>query len=201
MKTNFDNALMKVLNIEGGYSIDPYDPGNWTGGRVGKGILKGTKYGISAASYPSLDIRNLTLEAATAIYRRDFWDALELDEIAVLVSTQVADMLFNMAVNCGPGNAGKFAQRAINTLVIQDRLGIPVQRKSKWQQEILRLISNKALKVDGIIGPITKSALKRIPYPVAVAAAIFGEAYKHYAAGKLMYRAGWFNRLGFSYLT
>lgn len=33
---------------------DANDPGNWTGGEIGKGECKGTNYGISAASYPDL---------------------------------------------------------------------------------------------------------------------------------------------------
>jgi lysozyme family protein len=37
------------------------------------GELKGTNFGISAASYPDLDIRNLTQQDADAIYRRDYW--------------------------------------------------------------------------------------------------------------------------------
>lgn len=60
--------------VEGGYSNNPTDPGNWTGGEAGKGILKGTKYGISAAQYPDLDIVNLTLDQAKAIYQRDYWE-------------------------------------------------------------------------------------------------------------------------------
>src|SRR5688572_24264776 len=31
-----------------------------------------TKYGISKKSYPSVDIKNLTLDQAIAIYKRDF---------------------------------------------------------------------------------------------------------------------------------
>lgn len=41
---------------------DRNDKGNWTGGRVGVGQLKGTKYGISAAAYLHLGIKSLTLE-------------------------------------------------------------------------------------------------------------------------------------------
>ena len=42
---------------EGTLSLDPTDTGNWTGGAVGRGTLVGTKYGISAASYPTLEHR------------------------------------------------------------------------------------------------------------------------------------------------
>jgi len=201
MSQTFIRALKKVLDAEGVYSKDPNDPGNWTEGKVGKGILKGTKFGISAASYPNLDIINLTIEQAENIYRRDFWDRLNLSNIAIIQSPLVADMLFNVAVNCGTGNAGKFLQRVINALVIQEHLPITPQRLSLWQQAVLEIISNKALKVDGIIGPITLRVLKKIPHRMAIASGIFGEAYNHYIAGKIIYRAGWLNRIGNSYLT
>jgi len=56
----FDQAFALVVGIEGGFSTDQNDPGNWTSGKVCIGEFKGTKYGISAASYPHLDIPNLT---------------------------------------------------------------------------------------------------------------------------------------------
>ena len=72
--TAFEQALAVVLGHEGGFCAERSDPGNWTGGAVGCGELRGTKFGISAAAYPAEDIANLTPEAAAAIYRRDYWD-------------------------------------------------------------------------------------------------------------------------------
>jgi lysozyme family protein len=37
--------------LEGGYSCDPNDVGNWTGAHLGEGILVGTKYGIACHTY------------------------------------------------------------------------------------------------------------------------------------------------------
>lgn len=201
MNKAFLIALQKVFKAEGRYSDDKHDPGNWTSGIVGKGEFKGTKFGISAASYPNLDIVSLDQRGAMRIYKRDYWDKLRLNLVVESSSPRISDILFNLAVNCGPGNAAKFLQRTINTLVINENLKkkIPIQRKSSWQQAVLRLTSNKALKVDGIIGPITINALSKIPYTTAVIVGIFGEAYNYYAKGKLRYRAGWFNRLGNSY--
>jgi lysozyme family protein len=58
---NFDRAVALILDIEGGYTMDPNDPGGET------------NFGISKRSYPDLDIKNLTAADATAIYLRDFW--------------------------------------------------------------------------------------------------------------------------------
>lgn len=69
------------IRWEGGFQNYSWDIGNWTGGKVGVGELKGTKYGISAASYPDLDIENLTLAEADAIYFRDYWQASGASEL------------------------------------------------------------------------------------------------------------------------
>ena len=64
MISNFIPSVNFTLSQEGGYQDNPADPGNWTGGKVGHGVMKGTKYGISAESYPHLDIKNLTVVEA-----------------------------------------------------------------------------------------------------------------------------------------
>lgn len=106
---DFDKAFERLIGHEGGMSLDPKDKGNWTGGRPGAGQLKGTKYGISAAAYPSEDIANLTLERAKALYRRDYWGKAGCDAVPDGVKFD----LFDMAVNSGPGAAAKALQRAV----------------------------------------------------------------------------------------
>ena len=86
---------------EGGYQDIPNDSGNWTGGKVGVGINKGTKYGISAASYPDLDIKNLTMEQADAIYFRDYWQASGADKLP----WPACLLVFDTAVLHGVGTA------------------------------------------------------------------------------------------------
>ena len=108
MSTNFDRAFAVVVGAEGGYSADPRDPGNWTGGRTGVGALHGTKWGIAANSHPGLDIRGLTLDGAKAIYRREYWDTIKGDELPA----GLALLVFDAAVNCGPGRAVRWLQAA-----------------------------------------------------------------------------------------
>jgi len=100
----FWRALSPVLKEEGGLSLDRHDKGNWTGGRVGVGALKGTKYGIAASSYPDLDIRHLTVEQAGAIYRKDYWMAADCGALPAGVDL----VIFDTAVNSGVGRARKF---------------------------------------------------------------------------------------------
>lgn len=102
----FDEAFLLLIDREKGLSLDSKDPGNWTGGRVGKGVLKGTKYGISAASYPSLDIRGLTLDKAKEIYKEDFWVDVELPG-------EIIYDFFDTIVNSGKSRAIKILQKAV----------------------------------------------------------------------------------------
>jgi len=104
----FACCLAFSLQAEGGYSADAADPGNWTGGAVGQGALRGTKYGISAAAYPTLDIAGLTAEAAAAIYRRDYWAGLQGDALPL----PIAMVAFDAAVNAGRRRAVIWLQQA-----------------------------------------------------------------------------------------
>lgn len=105
---NFANCFAFTLGAEGGYSNNPGDPGNWTGGAVGHGEVRGTKYGISASAYPALDIANLTEAQAEEIYRRDYWASLHGDELPL----PVALVAFDAAVNAGPRRAVVWLQQA-----------------------------------------------------------------------------------------
>ena len=113
---SFDSAFEKTVGLEGGYGNDPRDPGGET------------KYGISHRAHPGIDIKNLTLDQAKAIYLRDYWTPLRLNEVQ---SEALADEIFDTGVNMGLSTAIKIAQRALNFLGIG------------------------SYGEDGIIGPIT----------------------------------------------
>lgn len=93
MSASFEFAIAFTLHQEGGYT-----PGlvNDPGGE--------THWGISKRSYPDLDIKNLSREQAISIYRRDYWDALHLDQLPPPLAT----MLFEGAVNQGAPTARGF---------------------------------------------------------------------------------------------
>lgn len=104
----FDTVFDRVVMHEGGYQCDPADRGNWTGGRVGQGELKGTNRGISAMTYPHLDIKHLTDEQIKAIYFEDWWQALGMDRFRPAMQYQ----LFDAAVQHGWSRAVRMLQRA-----------------------------------------------------------------------------------------
>ncbi len=105
----FDRCFAETVGEEGGFSADPDDPGNWTGGAVGVGACRGTKFGISAAAYPGLDIASLTLEDAKAIYARDYWAPIQGDTLP----PALAMLVFDAAVNDGIGTAARWLQAAV----------------------------------------------------------------------------------------
>lgn len=107
--TEFQPYFEAVVGHEGGFTKNAKDSGNWTGGVIGKGTLKGTKYGIAAASYPDEDIEGLTLDRARFLYFRDYWQRVGCDSLPPVLRYAV----FDSAVNNGAGNAARFLQRAL----------------------------------------------------------------------------------------
>ena len=83
---DFDKCVQLVLDREGDYVNDPRDPSGET------------KYGISKRAYPDLDITNLTVDQAKAIYKRDYWDKAKCDELPESVALAVFDGAVNHGV-------------------------------------------------------------------------------------------------------
>jgi lysozyme family protein len=108
--TPFETSFGLLIDREGTLSLEHNDRGNWTSGQIGIGSLRGTKYGVSAMSYPTVDIANLTLAAAQAIYKRDFWDKVRGDRLPPTVAFQV----FDAAVNSGVEAASMWLQMAVS---------------------------------------------------------------------------------------
>ena len=106
---DFDQAFKELIGHEGGFQKSPKDRGNWTSGVIGIGQLKGTKFGISAMSYPKEDIERLTLYRAKEIYKRDFWDRVKAGQLPAQVRFDV----FDTAVNSGVTRSIQFLQRAV----------------------------------------------------------------------------------------
>jgi lysozyme family protein len=95
---DFEHAMLIVLQHEGGYSNDPKDAGGET------------NFGICKRSYPKVDIKNLTVDGAKEIYRRDFWNPLMLDHFT---SQSLANKVFDTCVNIGLHTGVKYLQRAL----------------------------------------------------------------------------------------
>lgn len=93
----FQVCIDRLIGNEGGYVNDLRDPGGET------------NWGISKRSYPKLDIQALTRQQACALYKRDFWDVVRLDDQPIGVASQILDF----AVNSGMSTAVRAVQRAV----------------------------------------------------------------------------------------
>ena len=95
---DFDTAFNITIKFEGGYVNNKKDSGGET------------KYGISKKSYPNVDIKNLTLNQAKEIYKKDYWDRFNGDNI---LSQDIANNIFDTSVNIGVRRAVKLAQKQL----------------------------------------------------------------------------------------
>ena len=131
---------------EGGLSDDAADKGGLTHWGVSYAFLvdfardAGNRQFLSGLGVKPLPvthatIRNLEKMQARAIFKREFWEPLHLDDMPV----QIGVLLYDAAVNSGRAQSVKLAQRGYNACVPH---GIK-------------------LDVDGILGPLTRAALTK----------------------------------------
>ncbi|MEJ7611348.1 MAG: glycosyl hydrolase 108 family protein [Ferruginibacter sp.] len=122
----FKIAHKRTSAFEGGYTNHPNDAGNWTGGKVGVGLLIGTNKGISAPVLkyylrrnPTVEeMKNISDETVEIIYRRNYWNQMRGDEIK---DQETANSIYDMCVNSGPARGIQLWQAA---------LGMPVKEQS-----------------------------------------------------------------------
>ena len=106
---NLSACLPVTLAYEGGLSMIRSDPGNWTGGKVDVGELKGTNFGIAASSHPTLDIVHLTKADAAAIYQREYWTPAGCETLPAGLDLSH----FDGTVNSGRGRSAKWLETAL----------------------------------------------------------------------------------------
>jgi len=97
----FESIIAFILQSEGGSKVtnDPNDRGGLT------------KFGISQRAYPDVDIEDLTLEQAKAIYKRDYYDKIWADSLPYGLALVVVDF----AVNAGVRTAVKVLQTLVGS--------------------------------------------------------------------------------------
>lgn len=116
---NIAFAITTDDNHEGGFQKDPNDRGNWTGGKIGVGELRGTKWGISAAQFPTLDIENLKIGDAKKLYQDEYWHPL----YSQIKDQYIGNKIFDMGVLFGVPSAVEHMQLVLrpNHPVLVDR--------------------------------------------------------------------------------
>lgn len=130
---NIEQYLEELIQREGGYVNNPADRGG------------ATKYGITEAVARingfKGNMRDLPLDGAKAIYKKQYWTAPRFDQVNT-INSKVAEELLDTGVNCGTSFAKPLLQRALNLLNNNGKAGWP------------------DLAVDGIYGTATLNALK-----------------------------------------
>ena len=104
---SFEYSLNNVLGHEGGYVNSKFDRGGETNYGITKETARAFGYTGSMVALP--------LEFAKEVYRKGYWTPIQGDALDK-VHPLLADHLFDIAVNMGPGAAGKQLQEALNIL-------------------------------------------------------------------------------------
>lgn len=118
-RSNFPAVMDEVFRHEGGLSMIRSDPGNWTGGKVGVGELRGTNFGIASHAHPNVDIKNLTKAQAREIYRRQYWNPIKGDDLPAGIDLVTMDP----AVNSGVSRGARWLQQALGGVTVDGRIG------------------------------------------------------------------------------
>ena len=122
LSDKFFKAFLSTLMEEGQYINDPDDPGGET------------KYGISKRKFEKLEIKDLTLDNAMALYYNNYWN----EHIEKLPCQKLINKIFSTMVNVG---------KVRGTEIIQFTM-------VKYY--------SAAVRVDGIFGPATARMIGRL---------------------------------------
>jgi len=154
----FEEALRYTLAEEGGYVNHPKDPGGVTNLGVTKRALEDWKGGTISND----EMRSLTPEKVAPFYRQQYWDKCRCEDLPPGVDF----LVFDTAVNMGPGVAAKLLQEAVGA------------------------------KVDGVIGPLTVANSKAAMHYAVVMQMSFLRALRYMKTKNIeTFGNGWAVRL------
>jgi lysozyme family protein len=127
----FVRAVYRLFDLEG---VEYHNVEGDSGGP--------TKFGLSKLAYPDLDIASLTAEQAIEIYKRDYGDPVNFEQVR---NIDIAFQLFESAVNFDPPGAP--VRATLCAQVALSVLGVPVAVDGKMGPETLRAINSYADQV------------------------------------------------------
>ena len=97
--------MVALLKHEGGFVNNPADPG----GMTNLGVTQRVWEEWLGHPVSEKDMRALTPEIVAPMYKRKYWDKVSGDELPSGVDL----MVFDCAVNSGPGRAAKMLQKVL----------------------------------------------------------------------------------------
>ena len=184
MANNFNIAHKFTAKWEGGESDHPDDGGGLTKYGVSLkflGGLSGTQSNRDVLERMGIRlpitrqvIYDLTRDQAASLFRWQFWDKLRLS----LIPLRPAVVLYDAAVNSGPAQSVKLAQRGYNRCVAY----------------------GQPLVVDGIMGPATRAAMQLADTDKALTAMLdareaFFQTIVANNPSQQVFLRGWINRV------
>ena len=184
MADNFTIAHKFTAKWEGGESAHPDDGGGLTKYGVSLkflGGLSGTQSNRDVLERMGIRlpitrqvIYDLTRDQAASLFRWQFWDKLRLG----LIPLRPAVVLYDAAVNSGPAQSIKLAQRGYNRCVAY----------------------GQPLVVDGIMGPATRAAMQLADTDKALSAMLdarekFFQTIVDNKPSQQVFLRGWINRV------
>lgn len=129
----------------GGYTVDPDDPGGET------------KWGIAKKYHPNVDIKNLTPDGALAIYLNEYWYPSGADDLPYPACLVVMDT----AIQCGVSRAKRWLKETLNIsefVAERRRFHLSVAAKELWARKYIGGWMNRCTDLDRIIEQEKKGA-------------------------------------------
>jgi len=178
----FDIAYQLTARSEGGYANHPKDSGgetafgltrrdwpNWSGWLVIDRLKR--LYGVPKA-IPMVNANQELKKSVRAVFKANYWDICLCDQVK---DQQVANQIFDTAINMGSGTAAKLMQRTAR------------------------------VKVDLHVGPITIGAVNAMNPAVFHARFIAGrkaiyDAIIRANPSQIVFKKGWYSRLKPDYI-
>jgi lysozyme family protein len=102
---NIEACLAFVFREEGGFTDDPLDPG----GATNLGITLNELSAWRHAAVTVQQVKDLTKDEATAIYRANYWNVVQGDALPAGIELMVVDA----GVNIGTPRAARFLQQIV----------------------------------------------------------------------------------------
>ncbi len=136
-----DVVLAHLLDVEGGYTNDPVDPGGPTNKGITLGVFaKWTKRTVSSSSRAKLvsELKRISDATVRDIYETRYWKTSQSHTL----SLPVAFMHMDAAVNHGVGTAIRFLQRAVG-VEADGEIG-PVTRAALAKANVAETLKNYA---------------------------------------------------------
>lgn len=134
MKENWDDAFAHMIQSEGGYVNDPHD----RGGETNLGVTKKAWAAYLGRDIADGEMAALTPDVVQPFYKSQYWDRVRGDDLP----DGVDYLVFDFAVNAGPGRSSKFLQQAVGATadgVIGN--GTLAAVRAKDAQEVIDLFS------------------------------------------------------------